>query len=1717
MKSEKYLQIFNYLLKFSEIRSKPVRDIEIQESQYPEKFWLNDIIDNNFFEAVIQSNYNFENTYWIKIKKPKEPERPAFAVLPKAIQNWIEPSSLLNEEEGPQLKDTIDIEGETLNNTDFPELEKELNNYVNNCWIEDLIDYQSKYKEYQINFELFENQNKIYKNFFRIYNKVQQFGEEFELVIGVGLLNYRESTDRTKIFRHIITQRVDIEFEFSEKDSQILVSPNIESAPQIELDAIIDLTELFDSRNIIDAEDAVKKYFEETSLDNLFSDDLIFDALQIFADRFSPDGKFVNQIAKPSSANSKPAIYFAPALLFRKRNTRSFTALYQQIIENIQNQGEEVDIPTINDLIEIQECVENDPLYDQQPADSGLNIDTIYFPKEYNDEQIEIIQKAKTNNKVLVQGPPGTGKSHTIANLICHLLASGKKVLITAYTKRALEVLKDKLPKEFQNLTVNLLSSDSSSIQGLQSSVNAINDELSRINLNDYNSQIEKLAADLSSTRAKIMFNTHELLKIKEKSIRKQEINSCYYGTLTEIAEKIEKDASEYSWYSNDFYDIQNNDVYNEIAYFIESNEKYRNIDVSEFNYIIPGIDFFPSVNLVQQYRGTVDLIESYKTKESISTDQCADCEKLKSLLLELHEFYVLSENIKIGFTTELIDFYLHGNPFLIKNKIESLEQILNRIESFDLRQIDRDQEISYNVDYNLKQLKNDAKALLEYVNDGNTLSGLSFSLKKSFASKEIKEKLYIIDKIRVNGSPCDTKNELEIVIRDIEIQQDFQELSELWEWDSKIPKCSYSEKYDYYKNLFCEITKLVKIIEESEKVRTEIQSLTTLKIIPFNLKQVDEFISVANYSILVNRAKELKEVITKAEVYLAQDNLHPVAAQIMHAIKLIDHNLYEQSLHNLETLIQNQQDYSAFIDLESRLQKILPNLVDMICKEEFCIPDIPKLKKAVYFRHAQNEINKLMDVDYEQSLFIDLKESEEKERQLIAKIASQKAWSKVFERLQQNKNLRQYLEAWVQAVKKISKTGKGKRDIKFRKEAQNQMDKCKSAVPCWIMPLYKIAETIQPELGMFDYVVIDEASQLGPDAIFLLYISKNIIIVGDDKQTSPEYVGVDSNVMNPHIIKHLKDIPFANYYGTEFSFFDHARRFCDGVTVLREHFRCMPEIIEFSNKHFYAPDGKCLYPLKQYSENRLEPLKAVFCPTGYTDGDGARIVNEPEAEAITDTIAKLIEDKRYSEKTIGVIVLQGNRQAAVIEDLLLKRIGEKEFHNRKIVCGNSASFQGDERDIIFLSLVTAKNHSRSALTKPEDERRFNVAVSRAKEQIWLFHSIQIEDLSNKNDLRYKLLEHFMNQNHKPLILNTRIERTVGSQPEPFESWFEVDVYNDIVGRGFSVIPQYEVAKGKYRIDLVAVLPDGTKLAIECDGDQWHGAEEYQNDILRQKDLERWGWQFFRVKGYSYYSNREKALKPLWDILNKKGTLENPKTYLEPKKEEPAESNPSLIVELVYDSFKLEESQMNLTEELKDDTHSEPIINDKQEIVDAINVAHSEENGYKILRYFNLFRSGTYIMTKDSPLEADYVLPIYENQRNGYLLQCYDTGNINKVYISLLLNRSIGKEYKNGLNTDAELVSLNIIESESIIGLISYEHGIKKFKAHLTKNISTRDQLHLKGYKVIYTDFNKLKYKVLPIELKEDIGKLIFQSFAASGKPMDNPYYKNEWAILKKY
>ena len=323
------------------------------------------------------------------------------------------------------------------------------------------------------------------------------------------------------------------------------------------------------------------------------------------------------------------------------------------------------------------------------------------------------------------------------------------------------------------------------------------------------------------------------------------------------------------------------------------------------------------------------------------------------------------------------------------------------------------------------------------------------------------------------------------------------------------------------------------------------------------------------------------------------------------------------------------------------------------------------------------------------------------------------KAWKSCIERL--DRTQQSALVAWQKKVRQIGK-GTGKYVETHRRDARKYMQQCRNAIPVWIMPLHRVAEQIEVEPGVFDVVIVDEASQTGPEGLLLQYLGRKCVIVGDDKQISPDAVGINYGDARALMEQHLGGMPYAETLDPTTSLFDQAAiRYGTRIT-LREHFRCMPEIIRFSNNLYYADTP--LIPLRQYPPSRLPPIQVRFVFDGYREGKPQDAINRPEAAAVAQSLIDCLNDPKYKGKSFGVICLQGHAQARFIEGMILRNVGPQPFKDEtvRLLCGDSYSFQGDERDIVFLSMVASlAGEGRPApLTKESYRQRFNVAASRS-------------------------------------------------------------------------------------------------------------------------------------------------------------------------------------------------------------------------------------------------------------------------------------------------------------------------------------------------------------------------------------------------------------------
>ena len=174
----------------------------------------------------------------------------------------------------------------------------------------------------------------------------------------------------------------------------------------------------------------------------------------------------------------------------------------------------------------------------------------LYFPLPYNHEQVTIVEQLEQATGVAVQGPPGTGKTHTIGNIVCHYLATGKKVLVTAKGEQALEVLQSKIPAEIRPLTVALLSGDREGMRQFQTSIEAIVHNVSQLNPQLVRSQIETQKTAIDRAHAELAAIDRRVNDIALSQLSSVEVDGVALRAQ-KMAELVLSGAEQHSWFDD--------------------------------------------------------------------------------------------------------------------------------------------------------------------------------------------------------------------------------------------------------------------------------------------------------------------------------------------------------------------------------------------------------------------------------------------------------------------------------------------------------------------------------------------------------------------------------------------------------------------------------------------------------------------------------------------------------------------------------------------------------------------------------------------------------------------------------------------------------------------------------------------------------------------------------------------------------------------------------------------------------------------------------------------------------------------------------------------------------------------------------------------------------------------------------------------------------------
>lgn len=1101
----------------------------------------------------------------------------------------------------------------------------------------------------------------------------------------------------------------------------------------------------------------------------------------------------------------------------------------------------------------------------------------LFFPKPFNDEQVRIIQLLELYDGVVAQGPPGTGKTHTIANVVCHFLANGKRVLVTSMKDPALAVLQEQLPDEIKPLAISLLTSEQEGLKKFEHSILKIASEVQSLDRGATSREIRHLEQSIDTLHGQLTKIDWDISSWAKRNLDKISLDANEIDP-TEAAHELVKNQGNFEWIpdpigiSDEFYP-QFNDQ--DIG-MLRDARRVLGADIDYLTSSLPQLIEFPeSKDILQTHQDLAKFeqlkneVESGDVPNLVDTSQksidsaiilCEEIDALKKIreaLNSLDQTWIklVAEHLYGGQKSDVIKL-LHELGDELKISQEKRKDFLTRPVDIPVG-IESNEEL-------FEAVSN--------LSEGKRPFGLVGIIGKSSEKKSI-------ESIRVLGySPSDSEQWTYVKLF-ISLQKGLKSLAIRWNAianELDLPNVEVSPQGGHEAhNLFSTF----ELIERQGGIESSVLSQT--KDLFSSWPESRNVISNQNAFAELDRA--LRHHLTKnrlASVWVQKEKFQKVLNSHTGPVVEQIRDFLNKTLGSPSTSDGDMQaswsmlmsELSRVLGLRSALDVVerVTNLVKESGAPQYALklenPPSGETDNLLpgNWRQAWNLkrlATHLEEIDGQSELKRLSKNRQDVESNLARAyqdIVVKSTWLKLAENA--SPSIRASLQAYLSAIQKIGK-GTGKRAIRYRQDARNAATQANSAVPCWIMPHYRISESLPPELGCFDLVIIDEASQSDLTALPALLRAKKILIVGDDKQVSPEGVGLEEEKIRNLMGRFLGNqvATYRPQMSPERSIYDLFKVvYAKSSVMLKEHFRCVGPIIEYSKREFYNHELRPLR-LPKASERLDPPLIDILVQDGFREGDK----NLSEARIIVEEIKKLVSDDAYIDRSIGVVSLLADKQAYLIWEMLTEELGPELLQRHKIACGDARTFQGKERDIMFLSMVVAPNENRiMPLSRDTYAQRFNVAASRARDRMYLVRSVTTEHLSGADKLRRSLISHFS----APFAQD---ENRLDDLRKLCESPFEHEVYDALTERGYWVTPQVKV--GQFRIDMVVEGNNDSRLAIECDGDKYHGPEKWADDMNRQRILERAGWTFWRCFASTWVRRKSEMIEDLVASLSEYG------------------------------------------------------------------------------------------------------------------------------------------------------------------------------------------------------------------------------------------------------
>ncbi len=1134
----------------------------------------------------------------------------------------------------------------------------------------------------------------------------------------------------------------------------------------------------------------------------------------------------------------------------------------------------------------------------------------LWYPLKSNQSQRRTADKARRARVLTVQGPPGTGKTQTIANLICDLVTRGKAVLVTSHQLKALEVLTTKLP-HIEHLAMSVLRSEKESMTRLKNRLEQVQ-ELESEDLADLRDSVDKgeqFLRDLDRELRRLDRRYSEL-----KQLEHEEHASHYrYHEVRAWDHLHEADRPDYG--HGDIISkalLEWSQLVLQLAPALEQFDslfrpdsvettRAREAQIAGYLWRVLELVSQSAIDLPEKAIEIVDDALAAEADLKAAAEDYRDAAQwLRSAGVECLRLVkaATGDPTSIAALDDLIEVADIRGEMRIRREAGEWRETVQRVEglSSDAREILP--EVSAADRRNLKN------ALQVLRNSNFKLIPWIFSRSARRARAELEKHDIVLFRSTARQQVTDIDQALRWYRERDSLIEAILKFDEGLQVDGLPPVSQQASRPQLVQAAVCRaaIAEALDIIASRPQARYACSAgdsnpLGQL-IRSVNSDNLTEKATLAEaVSLRMSRFQEIEALRQSSMLAGAWGEF---VADILDALRDGGTDFPADSqFQRLQALLQAYPCYQRLLDLETvdlhNLRGTLRALRDGVVAER-AIPTWLDRADLALEAHRLRQIllqSLAADPDDLTEIAHKLAEGQDVRRRAILEIVRRK---------------RRYAASEAVRKPKIRVELLKLRRLLSRKRKTQSLITLKGAIdyhavlkafPCWICTIDDVARLFPLRAGLFDVLIVDEASQCNQaTALPLAFRAKQMVVVGDRKQLRP----ATSRFLKQDVIDVLQqrhgivDHPRAIFLNGRDSLIELAESCAEAGEFLNEHFRCDPAIIRWSNEQFY--DNRLRIMTRRNRSDGRAPLEVRELTDA--DDDRDRKVNRREAEVVVSELRRIIDSGEAERMHLGIISPYRD-QARLIDELL-----EREFKDRpellrdhRIVSSTADGFQGDERDIILYSFRYGPSSDPGVVRAIQiEEERLNVAFTRAKKAAICFISHSLNRFP-KGHIR-SFLE------HATKIQNLHPNGDGDGRADRFDSEFERDVCNRLRDRGYHVATQEPCAR--YLIDLVVEDGKGRQLAVECDG-EWKSdptgllrPEDYQ----RQEILERAGWVFHRVSGRRYMENPERELERIeealrleptaWDQALETGPKSKPVATVEPTIEEEEAAEP--IVEL---------------------------------------------------------------------------------------------------------------------------------------------------------------------------------------------------------------------------